>query len=83
MDPEIEGYAHFIDKLLKKADEHAASPLRRRPQLGTPGRRHQLRSGHRRPHVRGRPMVGGPRFDGQRSWSAAGHRVRRPSRRQW
>ena len=25
MNPEIEGYAHFIDKLLKKADEHAAS----------------------------------------------------------
>ena len=25
MNPEIEGYAHFTDKLLKKADEHAAS----------------------------------------------------------
>ena len=25
MNPEIEGYAHFIDKLLEKADKHAAS----------------------------------------------------------
>ena len=82
MNPEIEGYAGFIDKLLEKAGNHAASlsaeaanwePLDADTNSVAAIAAHMCGVG---------PMVGGPRFDGQRRWSAAGHRVRGPSRRQ-
>ena len=82
MDPEIEGYAGFIDMLLEKAANHAASlsaeAVNWEP-LDADTNSVAAISAHM---CGGSPMVGGSRFDRQRRRPAAGHRVRGPSRRQ-